>query len=341
MWAIRLFVCFVLICFAACPCEAQTTASATRPSVNLLAMGDWGTHATTQRSVASALSTYVKNSQRRFDGMLLLGDNVYLKPGQLTAELWQSMFEQTYDRQSLSFPFYAALGNHDYAGKTVDFQLQYARENPQSRWKMPAKWYRVDLPADKPLVTVLVLDSVKDAMTPQDWATQLGWIEGQLTRPRGRWTMMTAHHSPFSNGEHGDVGPLQPEWGPLMKKYNVDFYVAGHDHDLQHLEIDGWKTSFILAGGGGAAVRPIRNDKRGPFSKSTYGFADFQFAEQSAKCRIVSRDGKVIHEFTRAPDGAVTVNFTTPSDVAVPRTPKSINRPDLPATRPAAAAVAQ
>jgi len=122
---------------------------------------------------------------------------------------------------------------------------------------------------------------------------------------------------------------------PLMKKYNVDFYVAGHDHDLQHLEIDGWKTSFILAGGGGAHVRPMRNDKRGMFSRSAYGFADFQFTDEIARCRLVGSDAAVLHEFTRAKDGAVTLNFTTKSDPAVPRTPRSINRPDVPASGPA------
>ncbi|WP_410959342.1 hypothetical protein, partial [Salmonella sp. SAL4433] len=73
-------------------------------------------------------------------------------------------------------------------------------------------------------------------------------------------------------------------------------------------------------------------DKRGPFSKSLYGFADFQFTERVARCRIVSLEGKVVHEFSRHPDDFVTVTFTTPSDVAVPRTPRSINRPDAPTT---------
>ena len=327
------FLAFLLL--PALGCRAQSTRPAQPRSVNVLAMGDWGTHATTQRAVAKAMATYVKNSGRRFDGMLLLGDNTYIKPGELTPRIWQSMFEETYDATVLDFPFYAALGNHDYSNKTLDFQLQYARQNPQSRWKMPSKWYRLDLPSEKPLVTVFVLDSCKDAMTPQEWGSQRAWLEGQLWTPRARWTVMTAHHSPFSNGDHGDISPLQTEWGPLLKKYKVDFYIAGHDHDLQHLEIDGWKTSFILAGGGGAHVRPMRNDKRGMFSRSAYGFADFQFTDEIARCRLVGSDAAVLHEFTRAKDGAVTLNFTTKSDPAIPRTPRSINRPDVPASGPA------
>src|SRR3712207_8391536 len=51
-------------------------------------------------------------------------------------------------------------------------------------------------------------------------------------------------------------------------------------------------------------------------SKSLYGFADFQFTEQLARCRIVSIHGNVVHEFARHPDDQVTVTFTTPSDVA-------------------------
>ena len=310
-------------------CPAQSTQPAT---VDLLAMGDWGTRATTQRSVAAAMAQYVKTSKRTFDGMLLLGDNTYLKPGQLTDEMWQAMFEKTYHADALDFPFYAALGNHDYSAESVNFQLDYARENPTGRWKLPSKWYRVDLPVEKPIVTLLVLDSCKQFMKPEEWQEELAWIDAELAKPRARWTVCTAHHPLFSNGDHGDNGVLQKEWGPLFRKHNVDFFVAGHDHDLQHLQLPGWQTSFVLAGGGGARVRPMRVDKRGPFSRSLYGFADFHLTDSLAKVRLVSGEGNIVHEFTRNPASKVNVNFTTPSDVAVPRTPRSINRPDAPTT---------
>jgi 3',5'-cyclic AMP phosphodiesterase CpdA len=329
------FAVLALICLLSVMRQGAAQSQPSQPdnSVDLLAMGDWGTPSTTQRAVSASLSNYVKSSRRTFDGMLLLGDNTYFKPDQLTPAIWDALFEQTYDSAVLKFPFYAALGNHDYAANTIQFQLDYSRKNPNGRWKMPAKYYRVDLPAANPIVTLLVLDSCMQGMTPQEWQTERAWMEAELSKPRAKWTIASAHHPLFSNGDHGDNGVLQNQWGPLFEKHGLDFFIAGHDHDLQHLQIDGWKTSFVMAGGGGAKVRPMRVDKRGPFSKSQYGFADLQFTQRVARCRIVSLDGKVLHEFARHPDDQVTVTFTTASDVAVPRTPKSINRPDAPTTR--------
>ncbi len=272
--------------------------------------------------------------------MILLGDNCYIKLTGQEDVLWDEMFEKMYDPKALDFPFYAALGNHDYSNGAVSFELNYSKAHPESRWKMPAKYYRVELPADKPLVTLLVLDSCKDQMKPQEWTAENAWIKLELAKPRKtRWLVCAAHHPLFSNGDHGDNGVLQRVWGEMFKKYGVDFYLCGHDHDVQHLEIPGWPVSFVLAGGGGARIRPMLVDRRGPFSKSTFGFADLQFTPDCAKCRLVSGSGKVIHEFSRTPDNKVTVTFTTPSDVAIARTPKSIARPDLPSSassRPAA-----
>jgi hypothetical protein len=55
--------------------------------------------------------------------------------------------------------------------------------------------------------------------------------------------------------------------------------------------------SFILVGGGGADVRPMRNDTRGPFSKSAHGFASLRFTPMLMTVRFISRHGEVLHAF--------------------------------------------
>src|SRR5262249_41951786 len=161
--------------------------------------------------------------------------------------------------------------------------LAYARANPQSRWKMPARWFRVDLPEKDPLVTVLMLDSNMPLMGEVEWDRQLSWMREELAKPRvARWVVCVAHHPLVSNGDHGDNGPLARNWGPIFNEGKVDFYLCGHDHDLQHLDIKGINPSMVMAGGGGASTRPMRNDKRGPFSKSAHGFADLEFTDRRA-----------------------------------------------------------
>jgi len=162
------------------------------------------------------------------------------------------------------------------------------------------------------------------------------WLRRELANPRnGNWLVCVAHHPLYSNGDHGDNGVLQRAWGPLFAQHNVDLYIAGHDHDLQHLEMPGMKTTFILVGGGGATVRTMRNDRRGPFSKSIYGFTDLRVTSEQVMVKFIGTDGQTLHAFERTKAGEVRVIESEGSDVAVPRTPRSINRSELPETRPA------
>ena len=189
----------------------------------------------------------------------------------------------------------------------------------------PAKWYRVDFPqgAEKPLVTALMLESSMPRLTPQEWAEQKRWIAEQLTNSPARWPLACAHHPLFSNGSNGDNGVLQQEWGPIFKACGLDFYVGGHDHDLQHLEIPNWPFTFVQAGGGGQSITDMRRDLRGPFSRKVYGFVHLHLEGDKADVRYVAapdarnHDVRVIHHFAREKEtGKVTVVSTTGIDRA-------------------------
>jgi hypothetical protein len=295
--------------------------------VNLLAMGDWGSGGQEQRDVAQSISKYVSRTGLQFNGLLTCGDNFYVPLKDADDYHFQTLFEDMFDAKVINFPFYVSLGNHDYEKEKAKFELAYAANHPDSRWKLPSRWYRLDLPVEKPLVTILMLDSDKPRMTSDDWKAEMKWMDDELSKPRTtRWTIAAAHHPLFSNGAHGDNGVLQVQWGPIFKRHKLDFYICGHDHDIQHLELPNYKESFLLVGGGGASVRPMRLDQRGPFTKSTHGFADLNFTAEKATVRLIGPDAKPLHEFTRTREGVVEMKKTVPSDPAVPRTIKSITR---------------
>lgn len=314
----RLLICLttcMILTLATTPGWAQPAPvdrPATQPveRVNLLAMGDWGTNGPGQRAVARALAQYAPNAAGGVAGMLLLGDNFYMKlPGGVNDPVWQSAFEKMYDPVQLNFPFFAALGNHDYQNGKDAIELEYARVNPSSRWKLPGRWYRIDVPQENPLVTVLMLDSNKELLGPDRWAQEKAWLEAELSKPRGAWTVCSAHHPLFSNGGHGDNGVLQNEWGPLLLRFNVDFYLCGHDHDLQHLQMPDWFTSFVLLGGGGQDLKLMRHDDRGPMSRLSHGFGHLEFTTQTATVRYVDEKTRTIHQFTRDKTGKVEVQI--------------------------------
>jgi hypothetical protein len=166
-----------------------------------------------------------------------------------------------------------------------------------------------------PFVTLLVLDSNKPRINKEDWERQKWWIEANLAQVSGKhWTICIAHHPLFSNGMHGDNGVLQKEWGPIFRRYNLDFYVCGHDHDLQHLRLAGWPMSFLLVGGGGAGTRSMRRDDRGPFSRSVYGFLHLNITRERASGRYLTSGLGVVHRFEQGPNGNIRVLSTTGRD---------------------------
>jgi tartrate-resistant acid phosphatase type 5 len=306
------------------------TATGRAQQVELLAMGDWGAGGPRQREVAGGMAKYIQGGNRKLDAMLLAGDNFYVTlDGGIHDPKWKTMFEDMYDQKIFDFPFYVALGNHDYQVDRHMVEFAYAQANPQSRWKMPARWYRVDIPQEDPIVTVLMLDSNYSIMGEYAWNNQMKWLKAELAKPRtAKWLVAVCHHPFFSNGDHGDIGPLQRMWGPLMEQAKLDFLIAGHDHDLQHLQVDGVHPTFLLVGGGGAGIRPMRNDQRGPFSKSSNGFAHLTFTEEQATVRLVGADAKPLHAFTRSPDGSIKLTLPGESDVATPRKVRDVTRPD-------------
>ncbi len=332
--------------------HAQAAVPTTRPTsapaaqVNFLGMGDWGQLNSNQPLVAKAMSTYITTNKIPLNAILLAGDNFYGKLTGTDDPMWQTIFEKMYDPATLAVPFYVTLGNHDYRDGKAAIELAYAQEHPDSRWKLPTKWYREDFPAnhpnantdqidhadvrpdhpdrgadhpDLPLVSVLMLDSNRDNLVKTgEWATELAWLEAELEKlsKTDRWIICCAHHTLISNGLHGDNGVLQKEWGTLFKKYHVALYLCGHDHDIQHLELPDWPISFVLAGGGGKASRAMLRDIRGPFSKAMNGFAHLQFTEEKITVSLIGIEAKPVHVFERGRDGTVNILFTTPSDKA-------------------------
>jgi 3',5'-cyclic AMP phosphodiesterase CpdA len=306
--------------------------------VNLVVFGDFGNGKRTQRETARAMAEYVERVGTQFDALLTVGDNFYVKMRDADDYQFQSLFEDMYDARRINFPWYVTSGNHDYEkndkGRTkVEVEQEYARKHPGSRWKYPAKYYRVDFPqggggageAGRPLVTALMLESSMPHQTRAEWQEQKRWIAEQLATTTALWKIACAHHPFFSNGSHGDNGVMQMEWGPIFKAGGLDFYLAGHDHDLQHLEIPGWPISFVQAGGGGQPVTDMRRDVRGPFSRKVHGFAHVRFLADKAEVRYVNaKDVKVVHRFERTRDGVVTVVTSSGRDRATTKPLKTL-----------------
>jgi len=94
---------------------------------------------------------------------------------------------------------------------------------------------------------------------------QLRWIEDQLQNSTAQYIFVAGHYPIYSTGEHGPFECLGRNLDPLLRKYNVNAYFSGHDHNLQHIQInqtdaEGRPSSmnYVICG---AASRSDRSSK--------------------------------------------------------------------------------
>lgn len=300
-------------------------------AAHLLMIGDWGyENPTAQTNVARGMREYTQKHAIALDALLLLGDNWYGElEGGIHSPRWQTQFEQMYPPEIFRCPAYSIAGNHDYQlwpESKVAAELEYARLGRTSagptRWTMPSLWYRFEFPAKHPQITFLALDSNMPfadgsatkgrnfTLTPEQQGEQLAWLESELSRPRTTpFLAVMGHHPVYSNGVHGDHPVLVRDWDPLFRKYKVDVYFAGHDHDLQHLEFEGHPTTFFLSGGGGADLYNLKKDQleRGPYAEKVYGFSHLSVTDKQITLRHLDGNGRSLHSLRRSSDGKIEI----------------------------------
>lgn len=303
--------------------KSGTAQAAEAGELNFMLIGDFGSNQPPQQAVASGMAAYVQKHSLKPDALLLVGDNFYSKmEGGIKSERWRTGFEDMYPASVFSGPCPAVLGNHDYhdnaGGERT--QLAYAKQGG-TRWTMPNKWYRMDFPSGgNPLVTFLFIDTnlkavsggpnpkdkekkPKASLTEAEEQEQWAWLKGELAKPRAPFTVVMGHHPVYSNGSHGDTKALVAQLDPLLQEHGVHLYLCGHDHDLQHLELEGRKTSHVLSGGGGARVRELKNkDRKEPYGMAVYGFTHLRVGRERMVVSHFDANGKGLHSFEKRTD---------------------------------------
>lgn len=287
------------------------------PGLHLLAVGDYGSKNDSQVRVAKQMASFATKLNQPLDAVLALGDSFY---GKMTPDRFERGFEQMYDPAALPCPFHFCVGNHDYERvvygqdpepRKVDVQLEYAKKNPASRWKMPAKWYSLELPdAEHPLLKIIVLDTnlQEGALTPQEKLAQMRFLEAELAKgTKAPWQWLVCHHPIFTETtKRKDSTRLLGLLDKALKTHRFSVYLSGHDHNLQHLQVEGYSTSFIVSGAGGANRYEVTPSSRG-FSKSDLGFNHFHISPTCIKGQVIDGDGNCVHAFKRWLDGRVEI----------------------------------
>lgn len=234
-------------------------------------------------TLANAIATAHRADPFHF--AITVGDNFYNRGVRSVSDpKWQERFETPY--AGLRIRFYPTLGNHDYYGDVAS-QLEY--QSPSDSWQMPARQYRFTA-GDSEFFAL-------DTMDPNP--AQMAWLEESVRSSTARWKIVYGHHPIYSAGKHGDSKELEEQLLPLIRGKAI-LYVAGHDHDMQHLKpVDG--THFIVSGGGGARLRNPKLGSRSLFGKGVYGFAVLEIHGHHLKVTMHDSSGATIYEVVLDP----------------------------------------
>jgi len=278
------------------------------PTVRFVALGDAGEGNDTQYAVAGAIAQVC--GQLGCDFAIYLGDNFYGSGVESVDDpQFQTKFELPY--AALDFPFYVALGNHDYGGDGAGWELWKGQAYIDYTMRSD-KWFFPDLyyVHDHDHVALFALDT-----TQLFWGIdgdQRGWLRDGLARTTAQWTIAFGHHPYLSNGPHGDAGNYEGlSWVPIVDGESiqrfvdeevcdrVDVYFSGHDHSLQW-PVSTCGTEFIVSGAG-AKTTPIEGEDAAHFEVSTPGFMWVEIVGDTFTGVFFDRDANELYRrsFTR------------------------------------------
>lgn len=279
-------------------------------ALHFIAMGDWGRNgADHQKQVAAQMGKTAAEIKAQF--IIATGDNFY--PSGVISEhdpLFRYSFEDIYTDFSLQWDWYLVLGNHDYKSNP-DAQVAYSKIS--RRWKMPSRYYSKKFPINgdttqQVLIAFidtnpLIAEFYRNAeygpnVRSQDSTKQKNWLKKTLSdsSPNIKWKIVVGHHPMFSGGsrtEGYDTKAVRNSLKAVLDQHNVDVYLAGHEHSLQHIKPAG-KTHHFISGAASekTAVKVIPESK---MVASDYGFMLFSVNREQLLMQTINDRGEIIY----------------------------------------------
>ena len=235
-------------------------------TLRFLATADSGSGDANQRAVGQAMARL--QQQRPVDLVILAGDNIY--PSGDVALLEPTFLRPYRPLLQAGVPFHAVLGNHDIRTNHGEGQLK------EPLFGMAGRWYKLQ----RGPVDFFMIDTNVDAA----WQHQLPWLKKALASSTAPWKIVVGHHPLISSGFYGDDPSGLRRLAPLFERYGVQLFINGHEHHYERSQpIRG--TTYLIVGGGGAALRPVQPGPRSARALSVYSFAELEATRQSLTIR--------------------------------------------------------
>jgi predicted MPP superfamily phosphohydrolase len=191
---------------------------------------------------------------KKDDSLVLLGDNFY--PYGVSSEkdkLWKNI-----SKINSKLPIYPILGNHDYL---MNPYAQIRHRSSKYKWCFPFFYYKLTinnfdlffidtciLQPNYSNLTEEILDS-KIHNYKQEREDMINWLVNGLSKSTRR-KIVLGHYPIVSVGLYGFNLELYKMLIDIFKKYNVEMYVSGHDHNLQihNVKTDNYTFKHLVSG---------------------------------------------------------------------------------------------
>ncbi|GFZ00347.1 purple acid phosphatase 8 [Actinidia rufa] len=247
------------------------------------------------------------------DFIISTGDNFYSNGlTDVHDPAFDESFTNVYTAPSLQKQWYAVLGNHDYRGDVLA-QLSPILTQKDSRW-LCLRSYRLDAEiaefffVDTTPFEDKYFDEPKghtydwrDVLPRKDYLSNLlKDVDSALSESRAKWKIVVGHHTIRSAGQHGDTVELVTNLLPILQANNVDLYINGHDHCLQHISSPDSPLQFLTSGGGSKAWRgdvSWWDPKEMKFYYDGQGFMTLQMTQTDVDFKFYDIFGNLLHKW--------------------------------------------
>ena len=271
-------------------------------STNFLVVGDWGRDGRYhQTDVAYMMNSDAGVLNANF--IVSTGDNFYqFGVDSVNDPQFKTSFKDIYTGSALQKKWFIVLGNHDYMGN-VQAEIDYT--GVSNRWTLPARYYSETIPLKdgqgsiglfftdtSPLMPNYYKDEKYHSVIGQDTTAQLTWLAKELASSKARWKIVFGHHPVYSDLGYDVPASFRKDYTRLFKKYHVDAYICGHEHNLEYLNPGGHTRYFIS--GAGSQVEAISDARYTKFAREVPGFLAVSVTDHEMLVRIIDYHGNVL-----------------------------------------------
>ncbi|CAA6659372.1 unnamed protein product [Spirodela intermedia] len=275
--------------------------------LSLLVVGDWG-----RRGLYNQSNVAMGKAGERLgiDFVVSTGDNFY-EDGLTGVDdpAFMESFTYLYTAAASRSP---VLGNHDYRGDVMA-QLDSALRIIDTRWQCMRSFIldTVLLRGHDPFV-VHYWENPEDHQ--YDWrevapreayvGNLLKELDMALAASAARWKLVVGHHTIRSVSDHGDTEELVELLLPILQRRNVDLYINGHDHCLEHIGSRHSQLQFLTSGGGSKAWRGVfaPNTDEVRFFYDGQGFMSMQVTPSHLEVVFYDVHGRAIYTWGTSKD---------------------------------------